>query len=103
MLDTRIHTSPSKGGQDETQTQTKYETYEVRGEEVVAKVKELTEKGGLGKISILDKRGRVLAVFPVTAGLVGVLLAPMLAAVGAIAAIVTKCTIRVERKIKRLS
>lgn len=76
------------------------ETYEVRGEDLLNKFKALVKKGGLGKISILSKSGKVIAVFPITAGLVGALLAPVLAAVGAIAALVTKCTIRVERQIK---
>jgi len=87
--------------QAKSEPKTNVETFEVNGEEVVDKVKDLVEKGGIGKISILTQSGKVIAHFPVTLGLVGVLVAPMLAAVGAIAAVVTKCTIRVERKVER--
>lgn len=76
---------------------TKKETYEVRGEEVIKKVKELIAEGNVRRISIKDKKGKVLAEFPLTIGVVGALLAPVLAAVGAIAALVAECTISVER------
>ena len=49
------------------------------------------------RITILDKKGKEIIVVPLTVGVVGALLAPPLAAIGAIAALVTECTIRVER------
>lgn len=76
---------------------TKKETYEVRGEDVIKKVKELIAEGNVRRISIKDKEGKVIAEFPLTVGVVGVILAPVLAAVGAIAALVAECTISVER------
>lgn len=75
----------------------KEEKFEVRGEEVVKKVKELIKEGNVRKITISDKDGKVIASFPLTLGVVGALLAPALAAVGTIAAMVTECTITVER------
>ncbi len=76
----------------------KSETYEVKGEDLLKKVKELIHEGNIRRITIKDKEGRILVQFPLTFGVVGVLLAPMLAAVGAIAALVTECSITVERK-----
>jgi hypothetical protein len=73
------------------------ETFKINGEDLVAKFKELIREGNVHKITIKDKEGKVIAVFPVTIGVVGALIAPVLAAVGAIAALVTECTITVER------
>jgi len=75
----------------------KRETFEIRGEELVKKVKELIREGNVRRITILDKKGKEIIVVPLTVGVVGALLAPPLAAIGAIAALVTECTIRVER------
>lgn len=74
------------------------EKFEVKGEDVVKKVKELIKEGNIRKITISDKDGKVIASFPLTIGVVGALLAPALAAVGTIAAMVTECTITVERR-----
>ena len=74
------------------------EEFEVRGEDVVKKVKELIKEGNVRKIKILDKKGEVIAEFPLTVGVVGTLLAAPLVAIGAIAALMTECTISVERK-----
>ena len=78
-------------------SQKKRETFEIRGEELVKKVKELIREGNVRRITILDKKGKEIIVVPLTIGVVGALLAPPLAAIGAIAALVTECTIRVER------
>ncbi len=79
----------------------RFEEIKVEGSELVDKVKELAREGKVRKISII-KDGRVLADFPLYLGLGGsfaaVLLAPTLAAVGAIAALVTNVTIRIERQ-----
>lgn len=74
------------------------ETFQVKGEELLAKVKALIKEGNVRKITILDKDKNTLISLPLTAGVVGVVLAPVLAAVGAIAALITDCTIKVERK-----
>jgi len=74
------------------------ETFKVKGDELIKKVKELIKQGNVRKITIKDKSGKTLVNFPLTIGVVGVVLAPVLAAVGAIAALVTECTISVEKE-----
>lgn len=76
----------------------KEETFKVSGENLLKKVKEIINEGNVRRIIIKDKTGKPLVEFPLTIGLVGALIAPMLAAVGAIAALVTECTITVERE-----
>ncbi|WKZ83415.1 MAG: DUF4342 domain-containing protein [Acidimicrobiia bacterium] len=76
----------------------RWEEFSVRGEELLAKVKELVREGNVRRLVIADADGRTLVEFPLTIGVVGALLLPMAAAVGAIAAVVTDCTIRVERR-----
>jgi hypothetical protein len=74
------------------------EEFTVNGEELVAKVKALINEGNIRRIIIKDVEGKTLVEFPLTIGVIGAVLAPILAAVGAIAALVTKCTIVVERR-----
>ncbi|EKD85582.1 MAG: hypothetical protein ACD_37C00684G0008 [uncultured bacterium] len=81
----------------------KEESFKVKGEHLLAKVKQLINEGNIRKITIKDKSGKTLIVLPLTIGVVGAVLAPVLAAVGAIAALVTECTISVEREEKRKS
>ncbi len=76
----------------------KEESFKVDGAMLVQKVKELIKEGNVRSIKILNKDGRELIVIPLTLGVVGALLAPVLAAVGALAALVTECTIVVERR-----
>jgi hypothetical protein len=76
---------------------TSAETFRVKGEELLQKVKALIKEGNVRQISIIDKSNRPIVVIPMTLGVVGALLAPPLAAVGAVAALVTECTIKVER------
>lgn len=78
--------------------ETTKEEFRVSGEKLLAKVKKLIKEGNVRKITIKDKKGKVLVEFPLTIGVVGAVLAPILAAVGAIAALVTECTISVERR-----
>ena len=77
----------------------KSESFSVNGEELLKKVKELIHEGNIRKISIEDKKGKVILIFPLTVGVVGAVLVPPLAAIGAIAALLTECTIRVERRL----
>lgn len=76
----------------------RWEEFEVRGEELLAKVKELVREGNVRRVVIANEEGRTLVEIPLTVGVVGALLLPAAAAVGAIAAVVTNCTIRVERR-----
>ena len=78
---------------------TKKEEFKVKGEDLLGRVKELIKEGNVRKITIKNKNGNTLVVIPLTIGVVGAVLAPMLAAVGAVAALVTECTITVEKEI----
>lgn len=75
----------------------KMEDFKVSGENLLKKVKELIKEGNVRKITIKDKEGKELVAFPLTFGVVGAVLAPILAAVGALAALIGECTISVER------
>lgn len=74
------------------------ESFEATGENLLKKIKELVSEGNVRKISIHDKEGKEIMSFPLTLGVVGALLAPVLAAVGALAALIGDCTITVERE-----
>lgn len=77
---------------------TRFETFRINGEELLNKIKELIKEGNIRKITIHDKAGKELMSFPLTFGVVGAVFAPVLAAVGALAALVGECTITVERE-----
>ena len=79
-------------------TEGKREEFVVDGEEVLKKVKELVNAGNVRRIIIKDMQDKTLIEIPLTIGVVVAVLAPVLAAVGALAAIVTKCKIIVEKK-----
>jgi Domain of unknown function (DUF4342) len=74
------------------------EEFKVNGEQLLAKIKELIHQGNIRRVIIKDKDGKVLIEFPLTFGVVGFVLAPTLAAVGAIAALVTEATVVVEKE-----
>ena len=76
---------------------TRRESFRVSGENLLKEVKKLIKEGNIRRITITGKDGRELATFPLTIGVVGAVVAPILAAIGAIAALVTECTISVER------
>ena len=76
----------------------KKEEFKVSGEEVLKKVKELVKEGNIRRIIIKNEEGKSLIEIPLTIGVVGTLLLPVLAAIGAIAAVVTNCTIVVEKR-----
>lgn len=74
------------------------EEFQVRSAILVEKVKELIHEGNVQRIIIKNEQGVTLVEIPVTLAAIGVVAAPVLAAVGAIAGIVTKCTLVVERR-----
>jgi Flp pilus assembly pilin Flp len=74
------------------------EEFRVNGEELLSKIKQLIHEGNIRRIIIKDKDGKTLIEFPLTFGVVGLVLVPTLAAVGAIAALVTEATIVVEKE-----
>lgn len=73
------------------------EEFRVEGEKLIARIKELLHEGNIRRISIKDKEGKIVMEIPMTLGVVGVLLAPQLAAIGAIAALITEATVVVEK------
>ncbi len=75
------------------------EEFKVDGEDLLKKVKSLISEGNIRRIIIRNKDGKSIVELPLTVGVVGAVLAPPLAAVGAIAALVTECTIVVEREV----
>jgi len=75
----------------------KTERFTINGEDLVAKIKEIVKQGNAKKITIRGKDDNEILSFPVTVGIAGIVLAPIFAAVGAIAALATQCTIEVER------
>lgn len=77
---------------------TKTDQFKVSGEDILKKVKEIIEEGNVRRIIIKDEKGDTLIEIPVTFAVVGAVFAPMLASVGALAALLSKATIVVERK-----
>jgi hypothetical protein len=73
------------------------EEFEVTGDKIVETVKRLVHQGNIRRITIKDSTGVSLIEIPLTLGVVGAVLVPVLAALGALAALVTRCTIVVEK------
>jgi len=72
--------------------------FTIDGDEVVAKVKELIHEGNIRRITIKNEDGRTMLEVPLTIGVIGAALLPVFAAIGAAAALATRCTIVVERE-----
>jgi hypothetical protein len=84
----------SRPGRDEVgQT---WESFKVTGDDLLRRVKEILHEGNVRRV-VIKQGARTVMEFPVTVGVVGVLAAPSLAALGAVAALLTECTIEVER------
>jgi uncharacterized membrane protein YvbJ len=77
---------------------TTQEEFAISSDNLIEKVKQLLHQGNVTRILVKDENKRVLLEIPATVGVVGVVLAPWLAALGAIAALATNCTIVVERR-----
>jgi hypothetical protein len=73
------------------------EEYQVTGESLLTKINELIRAGNIRRLIIKNEEGRTLIEVPLTIGVVGAILVPQLAAIGAIAALATRCTIVVEK------
>jgi hypothetical protein len=78
-------------------TEGKKEEFKVTGQDIVEKVKNLVHEGNIRKI-IIKQDGKVVMELPMTVAAVGTLIAPVLAALGAFAALATNCTIEVEKR-----
>ncbi len=79
-------------------TATRQEEYYIDSDRLIETMKKLIHEGNVTRIIVKDENDRLLLEFPVTIGVIGVLIAPWLAALGAIAAIATECKIIVERR-----
>jgi hypothetical protein len=80
----------------ETQNKSTFESIKVDGGQLIDSVKKLIHEGNVRRI-VISQEGKTIVEFPLTLGLVGAAVAPVLAAIGTIAALVTECTITVER------
>ncbi len=80
-----------------------FEDVKVDGEELLGKVRELIHEGNVRRVIIKNGEGTVLMEIPLTLGVAGAVILPTLAAVGAIAALVTDCSITVERRVESKS
>jgi hypothetical protein len=75
----------------------KREEFRVNGEDLMEKIKAIIREGNARKVTIKDKDDKEILSFPLTVGVVGIALAPIFAAVATITALVTECTIVIER------
>lgn len=75
-----------------------WEEFQVSADDLVHRVKELVREGNIRRVVVRNESGETLLEIPVTIGVIGTLFAPYLAALGALAALVTRCTIAVERR-----
>ena len=74
-----------------------WESFKVKGDDLLGRVKEILHEGNVRRV-VIKQGDRTIVEFPVTVGVVGALAAPSLAAVGTLAALLTECTIEVERE-----
>ena len=81
-----------------TQTPPKTEEFTISGDQLLAKVNELIREGNVRRFIIKSEAGTTLLEVPLTIGVIGAALLPVLAAIGALAAVATNCTIIVERR-----
>jgi Domain of unknown function (DUF4342) len=79
------------------QERTIWETIRVQGSEILEKLKQIIHEGNARRV-IIKQGDHVVAEFPLTAGVVGTLIAPVLAAIGALVALLKDCSIEVERE-----
>jgi hypothetical protein len=79
-------------------TKDRVQEFTVNGDQVVAKVKELVHEGNVRRLIIKNEQGTTLIEIPLTIGVIGAALLPVFAAIGALAALATRCTIVVERE-----
>lgn len=95
MVDTKAKVEDKEESKKE---EPKTESFRIQGEQLLKKVNDLIKEGNVRRITIKDKNGKNLVVLPLTLGVVGAAIAPVLAGVGAIAALIGECTITVERE-----
>jgi hypothetical protein len=79
---------------------TNKEYFKVSGDELLSKVKEIIKEGNATRIIIKNEKDETILEFPLTVGAIGIVLAPIFAAVGTLAALATHCTIVVEKRVE---
>lgn len=77
---------------------TRIQEFTIDGDQLLATVKELIHEGNVRRLTIKSEEGRTLLEVPLTIGVIGAALLPVFAAIGALAALATRCTIVVERE-----
>ena len=82
------------------QARTVWETFKVEGGQLLDHVKRIIEKGNARRV-VIKQKGRSVAEFPLTVGVVGAVLVPVLAAIGALVALLSECSIEVERVVPK--
>jgi len=75
-----------------------HESFKVSGDEILSKVKEIIKEGNARRIIIKNEKDETIMEFPLTIGAIGVVLAPIFAAIGTLTALATHCTIIVEKR-----
>lgn len=83
--------------EEKKEGKTKYEEFRLNGGEILNKVKEIIHQGTVRRIILKDENGKTFMELPLTVGVVGAIVAPILAAVGAVAALASNLTIIVEK------
>ena len=96
-VEVEVEAEEAKEDAEEETTGTQVE-YSVCGEDLLSRVKDLVREGNVRRITIRSDEGNTLIEIPLAIGVVGAMLLPVWAAIGAIAALVTNCTIAVERR-----
>jgi hypothetical protein len=82
---------------EKSEGKSRYEEFRATGGEILNKVKEIIHEGNVRRIILKDEQGKTFLEIPLTVGVVGAIVAPVMAAVGAIAALVSNMTIVVEK------
>lgn len=93
--DNPMNPNPQQTTANTTSTQT--ERYQLTGEDVISKIRQIVHEGNVRRVLIRNAEGHVIVEFPLTVGVVGAALVPMWAALGAIVALVTDCTIEIDK------
>jgi hypothetical protein len=81
-----------------TRESSNQESFKVSADELMSKIKEIIKEGNARNVIIKNEKEETIMEFPLTIGAIGVVLAPLFAAIGAIAALATDCTIVVEKR-----
>jgi hypothetical protein len=79
---------------------TLWETIEGNAGQILAQLKRIVEEGNARRV-VVKQRGRTIAEFPLTAGVIGAVIAPVAAAIGALSALIADCTIEVEKEVEK--